>query len=319
MLGPKRMSPMSPLILQYPVHTQDSQMLLPAGTVLSEETLEALISSNRTLSHPTYSLMDYGSVRQDLLDFLSTPHYEIIFADQKRTANVLNLMESVSLVLPVLRSLNYFKEKDFHTYRHNLIVFALSTLLAKHLIPNHEQIVQDTMAGPTHDIGKICIPLHILRKVEPLTREENRIVRHHALAGYVLLSYYLRDRRNITTRLARDHHERRDGSGYPRGIQQMNLMVEIVAVSDVYDALIASRPYRPVSYDNRTALEEITSMAKRKELSWGVTRALIALNRKNKPHYSELTISGERRGTPPPGNVYGIVAEDSSSSSTNDK
>jgi len=81
------------------------------------------------------------------------------------------------------------------------------------------------------------------------------------------------------------------------------------AVSDVYDALISLRPYRPVSYDNRTALEEITGMAERNEIGWDVVKALIAHNRKDKPHYSEVAISTEKRGTPPGGNVYGVTAE----------
>ena len=108
----------------------------------------------------------------------------------------------------------------------------------------------------------------------------------------------------------RDHHEKKDGSGYPRGIPLEDLMVEIVAVSDIYDALVSSRPYRPISYDNRTALEEITGMAGRNEISWEVVRALVAHNRKAKPHSSECSISTEKRGTPPPGNVYGIIAEE---------
>lgn len=87
-------------------------------------------------------------------------------------------------------------------------------------------------------------------------------------------------------------------------------MVEIVAVCDIYDALVSSRPYRPISYDNRTALEEITGMAERNEISWEVVKALVAHNRKAKPHSSDCSISTEKRGTPPPGNAYGIFAEE---------
>ena len=88
--------------------------------------------------------------------------------------------------------------------------------------------------------------------------------------------------------------------------------MEIVTVSDVYDALISSRPYRPIAYDNRTALEEITAMAERNEIGWNVVRALVARNRKSKPHHNECEVSVEKRGTSPPGNVYGVIVEEKS-------
>jgi HD-GYP domain-containing protein (c-di-GMP phosphodiesterase class II) len=82
-------------------------------------------------------------------------------------------------------------------------------------------------------------------------------------------------------------------------------------VSDVYDALISPRPYRPVSYDNRTALEEITRQAEAGVISPTVARVLIALNRRSQPHYSRFTLSSERRGEPPQNNLYGTTSTDS--------
>lgn len=144
-----------------------------------------------------------------------------------------------------------------------------------------------------------------------LTRAERSILEHHAVAGYVLLSYYLQDIHGVAARVARDHHERKDGSGYPLGRHLTDRLVEIVAVSHIYDALISPRPYRPTSYDNRTALEEITDLVRQGKLSWEVVQALVACNRRNKPHYSECTVSTEKRGNPPADNRHGIIeAED---------
>ncbi|UCH97092.1 MAG: hypothetical protein JSV88_09640 [Candidatus Aminicenantes bacterium] len=81
--------------------------------------------------------------------------------------------------------------------------------------------------------------------------------------------------------------------------------------SDIYDALISPRPYRPSSYDNRTALEEICQKANKGELNWDVVKALIACNRQEKPHYSECTLSKDNRGIPPPDSLYGIFADES--------
>jgi HD-GYP domain-containing protein (c-di-GMP phosphodiesterase class II) len=86
-------------------------------------------------------------------------------------------------------------------------------------------------------------------------------------------------------------------------------MVEIVAICDIYDALTSRRPYRPVSFDNRTALEEITKMAEKNEVSWEVVQALVAHNRKGKPHFTECSISLDKRGVTPPNNLYGIRAD----------
>ena len=93
----------------------------------------------------------------------------------------------------------------------------------------------------------------------------------------------------------------------PRGIQLTDRMVEIMVVSDVYDALISPRPYRPVSYDNRTALEEITKMAEMNKIGWEAVKSLVAHNRKVKPRPSEVRVSSEKRGTPPLPNFHGVV------------
>lgn len=301
---------MSTLTLLHPVHTLENRLLVPAGTVLSAETLDVIISSNRATSYQTHSLLEYGSVKRDLLSLLSQPPYDVIFADQKQIANLINTMESVHQVLPILQSLDYFKQHDFYTYRHILIVFALSLLLAKDLVSDYQDLIQEAAAGTSHDFGKVCVPLHILKKTDPLTQSERSILKHHTGAGFVLLCYYLKDSENISAIVARDHHERKDGSGYPGGIKLTDHMVEIISVSDVYDALIAVRPYRPVSYDNRTALEEITRMAENNKIGWDVVRVLTAHNRKDKPHYTEVKVSMEKRGTPPPGNLYGVTAEE---------
>lgn len=88
---------------------------------------------------------------------------------------------------------------------------------------------------------------------------------------------------------------------------------EIVAVCDIYDALISHRPYRPVPYDNRTALEVLTELASKNEINIDAVKALVALNRKDKPHYSTCTLSTEKRGTPPLLNNYRKIAGDNTS------
>lgn len=294
--------------LQYPIHTLDGRELIPSGTELTEDVLKEVIASNSRETARSMSLMQFGTVRDDIFHFFANPPYKIIFDNHEDTEDVINVMEQVILPVPVLESLEYFREHDFHTYRHMLMIFALSTLLGKILVPDYQRRIHNATAGPSHDLGKICVPLDILLKRDPLTREERNNLFQHPVAGYVLLCYYSKDINNFSARVARDHHERCDGSGYMRGIKLKDPMVEIVAASDVYDALISPRPYRPTSFDNRTALEEITAMAQRGQISWEVLQALVSLNRKDKPDFRSFKVSLEKRGTPPPDNSYGRTA-----------
>jgi len=263
---------------------------------------------NRTCrSHPFGTLTDLD---RDLREFLGKPPYSNIFADRRETGDILGLMGQVELIVPVIEALEYFRERDFHTYRHSLMVFALSTLLARHLYPDDQRSRHGALAGPSHDLGKICVSPGILQKCTPLTRREVSILRHHSVAGYALLAHYTGDFEHLTARVALEHHERHDGSGYPRGIDTFDEMVEIVILSDVYDALISPRPYRPVSYDNRSALEELTKMARSCQIGWDVLKALVAFNRSSRPDIHHCEVSLERRGLPPVGNVYGKVVEE---------
>lgn len=293
--------------LQYPVETLDNIQLFPARTPLTKEKTDALKTMNQVDQIRAIRLFEYGSIKKDILDFLDQPPYDIIFSNQEQVDSMLEIMSMSELKFPVLECLDYFRGEDFYTYRHMLMVFALSLLLGQELLKDNLDLMNGAFSSPAHDFGKICVPLEVLKKSGPLKRSERQMLEHHALAGYVLLKYYHDS--DLSARIARDHHERNNGAGYPGGITLKDQLVEIVVVSDIYDALISPRPYRPASYDNRTAIEEICKKAEIGEIGWDVVKALVACNRKSKPHYSECNIPGKKRGTPPPDNLYGVTAE----------
>ncbi len=301
---------MLPLVVRYPIYDLDRRLLLTPGTVLTDEVIADLIVSSKDAPHKAHPLLSHDSVRSDLLDLLFSPPFQLIFKGQEGIAEIISIMERVSLISPFFRVLDYFKQDDPFTYRHLLLVQALSGLLYRDLFPSAREGNGTTNTGYIHDIGKISIPLQILKKPTRLTPGERDEILHHTITGYVLSCYYLRDPREIMAIIERDHHERRNGSGHPRGIHLNDPLVEIVAVCDIYDALISSRPYRPVSYDNRTALEVITGMAEKEEIGWDVVRALVARNREGNLHYSKQEVSTEKRGVPPPGNNYWTVARE---------
>jgi putative nucleotidyltransferase with HDIG domain len=102
------------------------------------------------------------------------------------------------------------------------------------------------VGGLLHDIGKLSVPLEILQKPAGLSDEEYAAIKRHPADGRRLLDE-LGGFPEEVARLVSDHHERLDGSGYPRGLKagELNLETRILAVCDVYDALVSDRVYRP--------------------------------------------------------------------------
>lgn len=140
--------------------------------------------------------------------------------------------------LPVMRS-------HGHIANHSVNVAVLSSSFAVFLGSPPERAARIGLAGMLHDIGKMRIDPALLDKPGRLTREEYRLVRRHTLEGYLLLQ----DRSDIPADVLSavlDHHERPDGTGYPRGRSgdEVSRAARMLAVTDVYDALISDRPYR---------------------------------------------------------------------------
>jgi HD-GYP domain-containing protein (c-di-GMP phosphodiesterase class II) len=311
---------MKALRLHYPVHTLDGKELFAAGSMLSHEAFQAARLKYPPLPTSYSPLLQHDSLFNDLQDMMEQPPYSTIYGDTDDRGAVLALLGSSRVQPIVLESLDYFRRFDLITYRHALMVFALSFLLARHLaIPGRDLEQEILSAGPTHDLGKICVPLPILRKEAPLTVSERRHLEHHTVAGFALLVWHSGDEHAPAARIARDHHERSNSTGYPGGIKLSDILVEVIAACDIYDALVSPRPYRPASFDNRTALEELTELAGKHCLSGEIIQLLVALNRRDRPRVDTCTVSLERRGTPPAENNYGVTVADDAQSSTAQK
>ena len=103
-----------------------------------------------------------------------------------------------------------------------------------------------------HDIGKVATPDSILNKTSALTPEEREIMNNHAFLGYEMLKYSKRPLLNIAATVAYEHHERYDGSGYPRGLkgEEISIYGRITALADVFDALGSDRCYKKAWSDD---------------------------------------------------------------------
>lgn len=134
--------------------------------------------------------------------------------------------------------------RDPYTAHHSVRVTEIATLFARHLSLTSQEITSLQKAIILHDIGKIGISDAILNKPGPLTPEERAIISAHPLIGERIVEPL-----NLTPgerEVILLHHERWDGSGYPRGLAgtAIPLLCRITALVDVYDALISDRPYR---------------------------------------------------------------------------
>jgi putative two-component system response regulator len=112
------------------------------------------------------------------------------------------------------------------------------------LSPADQQLLLE--AAPMHDIGKVGIPDHILLKPGRLTPEEFVLMQRHSMIGHAILAGSASPVLEAAADIALCHHEKFDGSGYPRGLrgQDISLFSRIVPVSDVFDALTSERPYK---------------------------------------------------------------------------
>jgi putative nucleotidyltransferase with HDIG domain len=135
--------------------------------------------------------------------------------------------------------------RDKETEGHTLRVTDLTLRLARAMGASPAELVHIRRGALLHDIGKMGVPDRILLKPDKLTEEEWEIMRKHPTFALEMLEliHYLKPALNIPY----SHHERWDGSGYPRGLagREIPLEARIFAVVDVWDAVTSDRPYRP--------------------------------------------------------------------------
>lgn len=165
------------------------------------------------------------------------------------------------------RLLRQIQEKDHRTYTHSLSVARYTIRLFEELSrtgPVSNLSVDDmVVAAMFHDIGKCFVPDEILKKRGPLTHGELWYIRRHPLDSARLLRPKYGDR---VADIARDHHERLDGSGYPNGLtgDQISMEAKILAVADCFDAMTTERGYNRVMTPLEAA-EELCSLTETME------------------------------------------------------
>jgi putative nucleotidyltransferase with HDIG domain/PAS domain S-box-containing protein len=135
--------------------------------------------------------------------------------------------------------------RDPYTAGHQRRVAELACAIGFELGWNETRLKSLRIAAVLHDIGKIVLPAEILAKPGRLNETEMQLIRQHAAAGAEIVGA-IGFERNVAE-IIRQHHERLDGSGYPEGLRDGEILPEarILAVADVVEAMISHRPYRP--------------------------------------------------------------------------
>ncbi|MHA6529053.1 HD-GYP domain-containing protein [Paenibacillus sp. BAC0078] len=243
--------------------------VLPAMTLLNSEHVR-LITQHRIILEPHDVIqLDSAAFYQLAVDDC-TEAMEHIFEEFRYTKSKrLPMLELRNEVIPFIQQVSEkndfygilaaLQTKDDYTYRHNVAVGILSTLLGKWLKMKPEELSMLTTAATLHDIGKIMIPAEILTKPGPLDTEEFEVMKKHTTLGYEMI----RDTVGTThmqALVALQHHERLDGSGYPFGVlgHRITDFSKIVAVADIFHAMTSDRYYRSAAplYEVLTQMEE---------------------------------------------------------------
>jgi putative nucleotidyltransferase with HDIG domain len=150
------------------------------------------------------------------------------------------------------------QQKDIYTYNHNIRVKEYASKIAERLHLSRERLENLVHASYFHDIGKINVPDEILNKPGCLNEEEFDCIKKHSEDGFNIINVtHLKD----SGKIIEQHHERLDGSGYPRGLKGEEIMLEarIIAVADSYDAMTSDRAYRK-GMEPFKAISELKSM-----------------------------------------------------------
>jgi putative two-component system response regulator len=174
------------------------------------------------------------------------PNKMELFARIKSLVHLKRINSKMTSIRNVIFSLaNTVEAKDGYTQGHIERVSNLAVCVGRRIGLTESEIEALKLGGALHDIGKIAVPDQILNKPGPLSPEEWDIMKKHTDVGFKIC-LPLKDNLGMALSVVRHHHEKLDGSGYPDSLKgdQISMVARIMAVVDIYDALITDRPYR---------------------------------------------------------------------------
>lgn len=290
------------------IHAINGNLIFPKDEELNIEKLDE-IGRSTTLKNRSWIKIKNSFLYKDFyLQSQCEPYY--FFCKKCNEKVILNIFANIYQPVEIFEEYSFMRIKDDYTYKHSINSSLLSICMAVQFYDDIQKINQIASSSITHDLGKSRIPSNILHSTKPLTDEEYQVIKEHTIYGAVLCSYYYGNPYIENTIVALQHHEKRNGSGYPLSIKLRDEVVSFVAVADIFDALISKRPYRSEPYDIRGALDILCQSVERGELDEKYIKMMIHLNRKNPEPLWKINYSRVYRGYYPRINYYGIRRED---------
>lgn len=290
-------------VLRSDLHSISGKLLIRKGEPFDFTTLEELC--NKASGALLKVKLKETFVIKDIFVLTKNEPY-VDFCAKVGEENLLKLIGEISLPVAVLEEYRFMRIKDEYTYKHCLNTSILSAAMAMQFFDDRQKVFQVTSSSFTHDIGKSRIPSKIIHAHMPLTESEFEIIKEHPIYGGVLCSYYLGDSYCHNSIASFQHHEKKNGKGYPLSIHLKDEDIMFIIVADIFDALISKRPYRSEPYDIRGAIDILCQSVERGEIDSERLKMLIHLNRKNPPPLNEINYSKIYRGFYPKVNYYGF-------------
>jgi putative nucleotidyltransferase with HDIG domain len=191
--------------------------------------------------------LELNRLRNSLEVLVAERSGELIESEKKLKSN---LLDSISAIASIVEM------RDPYTAGHQRRVADIAVAISKELQLPENLVEGIHLAGIVHDVGKIKVPAEILSKPGRLTTNEFNLIKEHSQTGYDILKSI--DYPWTIAEIILQHHERLDGSGYPRGLKNEEILLEaqIIAVADVVESMMSHRPYR-AALGIDAALEEI--------------------------------------------------------------
>lgn len=145
----------------------------------------------------------------------------------------------------VLVQITDIRAREDYSFGHSINVCLLSVMIGIKMNLNRQQLYELSLGAVLHDVGMLQIPDSIAQKTDPLSSEDWQLIQGHAKSGFDVIRK-VGQIPLVSAHVAFQHHEKIDGSGYPRGLSgdNIHLYARIAAVADLYDAITSDRPYR---------------------------------------------------------------------------
>ncbi len=238
----------------------DGRVVARKGDVINQKYVEQLYNikppgtEHTQLFGETYHFTNIEILLKEL-------KYQFISHDSQKKTQLSKNLAGISLNEINFNELTWMERYKYH-YDHVLAVTILVAAMTLDCYQDEDKARKAASCALTHDFGITRVPEQILTKVSPLEDDEMKIVREHPIYSYILLTYYGFAPSHLNTRVGFQHHENLLGTGYPCSIIQENEIAQFVQISDIFDALISARPFRPALSAEKAVLTIAEMVAK---------------------------------------------------------